>query len=217
MTCLLYEVKHDPVFQNEITKNTEMTQQTLSSQRTQELSVLVEGEYAVMASNPDVRLKTFKFHKHKVTVLLKRSKEFLPETDTIADVATSFWHLTLHGHQMVTVIAMNDLLPPPLSNVNRPSYSEIQLFQNLTMKILGQGHACGQRSRSHLTLKIQRSGSWPRSNPLVTWEVWISICLFFVSWQSDHFWLKYSKFHIWPWNWKSRSWSMLSLMAIFEA
>ena len=27
-----------------------------------------------------------------------------------------------------------------------------------------------------------------------------SICLLFVSWQSDHFWLRYSKFHIWPWK-----------------
>ena len=37
-----------------------------------------------------------------------------------------------NGHQMV----MNDLLPPPLFNVNRPSDSKIQLFQNLTIKIL---------------------------------------------------------------------------------
>ena len=29
-----------------------------------------------------------------------------------------------------------------------------------------------------------------------------SICLLFVSWQSDHFWLRYSKFHIWPWKLK---------------
>ena len=29
-----------------------------------------------------------------------------------------------------------------------------------------------------------------------------SICLLFVSWQSDHFWLKYSKFYIWPWKCK---------------
>ena len=26
------------------------------------------------------------------------------------------------------------------------------------------------------------------------------ICLLFVSCQSDHFWLRYSKFHIWPWK-----------------
>ena len=29
-----------------------------------------------------------------------------------------------------------------------------------------------------------------------------SICLLFVSWQSDHFWLRYSKFYIWPWKFK---------------
>ena len=29
-----------------------------------------------------------------------------------------------------------------------------------------------------------------------------SICLLFVSWQSDHFWLRYSKFQIWPWKFK---------------
>ena len=28
------------------------------------------------------------------------------------------------------------------------------------------------------------------------------ICLLFVSWQSDHFWLSYTKFHIWPWKFK---------------
>ena len=106
------------------------------------------------------------------------------------------------GHQMVTVMAMNDLLPPPLFNVNRSSHSEIQLFQNLTMKILGQGHACGQRSRSHLTSKIQRWMSGPRSNVLVTFEAWSSIGMFaFVSWQY-HFGLRYSKFHIWPWKFR---------------
>ena len=96
---------------------------------------------------------------------------------------------------------MNDLLPPPLCNVNRPSHSEIQLFQNLTMKIHGQGHVCGQRSRSLLTFKIQFYGQaqthWPHLRPGVE-----SICLLFVSWQSDHFWLTYRKFHIWPWKFK---------------
>ena len=38
------------------------------------------------------------------------------------------------------VMVMNDLLPPALCNVNQPSLSEILLFQNLTMKIHGQGH-----------------------------------------------------------------------------
>ena len=75
-------------------------------------------------------------------------------------------------------MVMNALLPPPLCNVNRPSHSEIQLFRNLTMKIHGQGHVCGQRSRSRLTFKIQRSRLWSRSNPLVTFEAWSSIDMF---------------------------------------
>ena len=105
---------------------------------------------------------------------------------------------------MVMVMVMNDLLPPPLCNVNRPSHSEIQLFQNLTMKIHGQGHVCGQRSRSHLTFKIQRSRSWPRSNLMVTFvalEFNQYVCIF-ILWQSDHFWLRYSKLYIWPWKFK---------------
>ena len=79
---------------------------------------------------------------------------------------------------MVMVMVMNDLLPPPLCNVNRPSHSEIQQSKNLTMNIHGQGHVCGQRSRSHLSLKIQRSRLWSRSNPLVTVEAWSSIDMF---------------------------------------
>ena len=150
---------------------------------------------------------------------------------------------------MVMIMVMNDLLPPPLCNVNRPSHSEIQLFQNLTMKIHGQGHVWGQKSRWRLTFKIQRTRLWSSSNPSVTFEAWSSIdmfafpfvaigpllagiseipyltlkvqgqghgqgqirwshlslgvqsiCLLLVSWQSDHFWLRYSKYYIWPWK-----------------
>ena len=36
---------------------------------------------------------------------------------------------------------------------------------------------------------------WSHLRPGVQW-----ICLLFVPWQSDHFWLRYSKFHIWPWK-----------------
>ena len=62
------------------------------------------------------------------------------------------------GHKMVMV--MNDLLSPPLCNVNQPSHSGIQIFQNLTMKIHGQGHVCGKRWRSLSNFKIQRSRLW---------------------------------------------------------
>ena len=79
---------------------------------------------------------------------------------------------------MVMIMVMNDPLPPPLCNVNRPSYSEMQLFQNLTMKIHGQSHVCGQSSRSHLTFKIQRSRLWSSPNPFVTFEAWSSVDMF---------------------------------------
>ena len=37
---------------------------------------------------------------------------------------------------------------------------------------------CGQRSRSRLTFKFQRSRLWSRSNPLVTFEAWSSMDMF---------------------------------------
>ena len=58
-------------------------------------------------------------------------------------------------------------------------------------------------ANSIFDLENSRSRSWPRSNPLVTFEPQsLMICLLFVSWQSDHFWLRYSKFYIWPWKFK---------------
>ena len=99
-----------------------------------------------------------------------------------------------HGHEWPTAT---------LCNVNQPSHSEVQLLQNLTMKIHGQGHVCGQRSRSHLTFKIQRSRSWPRSNLTVTFEALSSIDMFAFHFVAiAHFWLRYSKFYIWPWKFK---------------
>ena len=62
------------------------------------------------------------------------------------------------SHQMIMVMVMYDLLPPHLCNVNRPSHSEKHLFQNLTMKIHGQGHVCG-RSQGHVwPLKFKGRG-----------------------------------------------------------
>ena len=56
-------------------------------------------------------------------------------------------------------------------------------------------------ANSIFDLENSRSTSGPRSNPKVTFELrFQSICLLFVLWQSDHFWLRYSKFHIWPWK-----------------
>ena len=63
-----------------------------------------------------------------------------------------------------------------------PFLAEIWQILYLTLKIQGQGHGQGQTRWSHLSPRVQ------------------SICLLFVSWQSDHFGLRYSKFHIWPWK-----------------
>ena len=113
----------------------------------------------------------------------------------LVDPYTRPWSPNGHGHECPTAT------PFVQCNVNRPSHSEIQLYQNLTMKIHGQGHVCGQRSRSRLTFKIQGYGQgqthWSHLRPGIQ-----SICLLFVSWQSDHFWLRYRKFHIWPWKLK---------------
>ena len=58
-------------------------------------------------------------------------------------------------------------------------------------------------ANSAFDLEKSRSRSCPRSKLTVTFEPWSSInCLLLVSWQSDHFWLRYSKFHIWPWKFK---------------
>ena len=65
-----------------------------------------------------------------------------------------------------------------------PFLAEIKQILCLTLKIQGQGHGHGQNRWSHLSPRVQ------------------SICLLFVSWQSDHFWLRYRKFHIWPWKFK---------------
>ena len=105
---------------------------------------------------------------------------------------------------MVMVTVIYDLLPPPLWNVNRPSHSEIQLFQNLTMK--------NPWSRSCVWSKVKVTFDLENSKVTVVvkvkpdghiWGLGVqSICLLFVSWQSDHFWLRYSKFYIWPWKFK---------------
>ena len=56
-----------------------------------------------------------------------------------------------------------------------PPILRYSYFRISPWKILGQGHACGQRSRSHLTFKIQKFRSWPSSNPLVTFDAGSSI------------------------------------------
>ena len=62
----------------------------------------------------------------------------------------------------------------------------VEIYKNsyFTLKIQGQGHSQDQIWWSHLRPRVQ------------------SMCLLFVLWQSDHFWQRYSQFHIWPWKFK---------------
>ena len=113
-------------------------------------------------------------------------------------------------------MVMNVWLTSLLPNVNQPFHPKIWLFWHLILKIHGQGHACGQSSRSHFWLSNKSiyfllishqsalpflrysyleiinpwSRSWPRSKLMATFEAYTSaqsISSFFVSWQSNHF------------------------------
>ena len=59
---------------------------------------------------------------------------------------------------------------------------QIRLFQILTLKLRGQGHRSGERSRSH---------SLPSIQPMH---------LLFVSHQSDQPFLRYVQWSVWPWK-----------------
>ena len=87
------------------------------------------------------------------------------------------------------------LLPPPIL---RYSYFKIWPWKSM-VKVM-----CAVKGEGHIWLsKFKGQGygqgetHWSNLRPGVQ-----SICLLFVSWQSDHFWLRYRKFHIWPWKFK---------------
>ena len=62
------------------------------------------------------------------------------------------------------------------------------------------------RSKVKVTFDLQNSKVkvMTKSNLMVTFEAleFNQYVCFFVSWLSDHFWLRYSKFYIWPWKFK---------------
>ena len=52
-------------------------------------------------------------------------------------------------------------------------------------------------------IENSRSRSWPRSNPMVTFEPYSSIDMFAFRFVAiGPFWLRYNKFYIWPWRLK---------------
>ena len=62
-------------------------------------------------------------------------------------------------------------------------------------EVKGQGHVWPSKFKGHGYGQVQTH--WSHLRPGFQY-----ICLLFVSWQSDHFWLRYSKFYIWPWKFK---------------
>ena len=99
------------------------------------------------------------------------------------------WSWMTYGHPLCAM----SIGPPIL----RYSYFIIWPWKSM-VKVM-----CGQRSRSRLTFKIQRSRLWSRSNPLVTFEAWSSIDMFAFRFVAiGPFYPIYSKFYIWPWQFK---------------
>ena len=83
-----------------------------------------------------------------------------------------------------------------------PPIPEIGLFQNLTLKIQGQGHSQGQTRWLHLLLRIQ------------------SKRLLYISWHLDHIWLRtwgMANFIFDRENFRSRPWPRSNLIVSFKA
>ena len=100
---------------------------------------------------------------------------------------------------MVTLMVMNDLLPPPLFNVNRPSHSQIQLFENLTTNIVAQGHVV--KGQGHIwpwKYKVKVMAKVKHIGHIWSLEFNRYVCFSFRDNQIIFGW--YSKLHIWPWK-----------------
>ena len=105
---------------------------------------------------------------------------------------------------MVMVMVMNDLLPPLLCNVNRPSHSGIRIFKIFDHESPWSSSCVWSKVKVTFGLQNSKVKVMVKVKPIGhIWGLGVqSICLLFVSWQSDHFWLRYRKFHIWPWKFK---------------
>ena len=81
-------------------------------------------------------------------------------------------------HQMVMVMSMNDLLPPPLCNINRPSQSEIQLFKRFDHENPWSRSCVWSKVKVAFDLQNSKSRLWSKLNPLVTFVAWSLIDMF---------------------------------------
>ena len=112
----------------------------------------------------------------------------------LVDPYTWLWSPNGHGHEWPTdtcLLCAMSIGPPIL----RYSYFKIWPWKsmvNVMSVVKGQGHIWRP---SKIKGQGQGHTHWSHLRPEVQW-----VCLLLVSWQSDHFWLRYSKFHIWPWK-----------------
>ena len=126
----------------------------------------------------------YMIHKWKIKEKLDEStaRRHLKSPRLLSDRSL---HLTFQGHGQGQILfaieAFSSFYMLAFHFVAiKPSLAEIKQIPNLTLKIHSQGHGQSQMQWSHLRHRVQ------------------SICLLFLSWQSDHFWPRYSEFHIWP-------------------
>ena len=107
-----------------------------------------------------------------------------------------------NGHQMVTVVVMNDLLSSPFVQCQ----SALPFWDTAISKFDHENpwsRPC-VRSKVKVTFDLENSKVkvMVKVEPSHIWGLEFNRYLVFISWQSDHFWLRYSKFHIWPWKFK---------------
>ena len=109
---------------------------------------------------------------------------------TLVTKCSQSWSWMTYCH---TLCAMS--IGPPIL---RYSYFKICPWKSMVTimcVVKGQGHIWPWNFKGQDYNQDQTH--WTHLRPGVQ-----SICLLFVSWQSDHFWLRYRKFYIWPWKFK---------------
>ena len=82
---------------------------------------------------------------------------------------------------------------PPILRYTYFKISPWKSMVKVMCVVKGQGHVWPSKFKGY----GQGQTHWSHLRPGIQ-----SICLLFVSWQSEHFWLRYRKFYIWPWKFK---------------
>ena len=123
---------------------------------------------------------------------------------TLVTKRSRSWSWMTYSHPLCSM----SIGPPIL----RYSYFKIWSWKSLVkaMRVV-------KRSRSHLTLKIQRSRSWPRSNLLFTFEAWGSINMFAFRFLATTFGWDIANLIFYLENSRSSSWPSSKLIVTFEA